>query len=105
MKKLLPILAAILIQGCATNHQPYYAVGVGYKLDETTYYWWDNAMKGNREGNCPLSARLEVGMDAGNFRYGLSHHSQWTTGAPFNNEGEYQKTEVFIDYVKKFNLK
>ena len=54
--------------------------------------------------NDPITARFELGMECvwENVTCGISHHSQFLSGFPFNNNMEYQKTEVFVDY--KFNL-
>lgn len=74
----------------------YAKVGAGYIVDQTRIKWNDG--KGDRS---PISARFELGCERKNTSYGLSHHSQWFEGFPFNNNNEPQKTEVFIDY--KFN--
>ncbi len=74
----------------------YVTVGIGYKLEETSLTFKDGNM------SSPVSARLEMGIKDGNITYGISHHSQWFTGFPFNNDMEYGKTEIFIDY--KFQL-
>lgn len=79
----------------------YLKVGAGYKFSENDSvtlngkdYKIDNAH--------PISARLEMAKECGNVSFGVAHHSQWATGAPFNGKKEYQKTELFIDY--KFSL-
>lgn len=81
----------------------YITIGAGYKFQESklTYtdengelYVWDD----------PYSARFEIGYYYNkNFKFGISHHSQWATGAPFNDGKEYIKTEFFVDYT--FTLK
>lgn len=77
----------------------YLKAGAGYKFDEQTKIRLerDNTKIYEIE-NSPYSARFEAGVECGNLTWGLSHHSQWTTGAPFNATGEYYKTEFFIDY-------
>lgn len=74
----------------------YFNVGVGYKVHETVIRFdgelWED----------PVSARIEVGYQySRNVRFGISHHSQWRTGFPFNgvDDNEYYKTELFIDYT------
>lgn len=82
----------------------YVTIGAGYKFRESelTYkdenneaYTWDD----------PYSARIEIGYYYNkNIKFGISHHSQWATGFPVNDDkNEYSKTEVFIDYT--FTLK
>lgn len=76
----------------------YIKVGAGYKFEET------DLLKDERTGRTmdiisdPYSARIESGVDCGNVTWGIAHHSQWRTGAPFNDKGELSKTELFIDY-------
>lgn len=100
MKYLILVLSLVLA-GCA-GQTPYALVGAGYKISETPMTWHDGNGNKLRNGNDEYSARFELGLDADSFRYGLSHDSNWLNGAPFNGEGEYQKTEVFIDYVYRF---
>ena len=95
MKKLL--LLALLTVGC--SHTPYVKVGTGYKIQETEF---TNLQTGENV-NDKVSARIEMGLEYGAITYGISHHSQWFSGAPFNNNMEYSKTEVFIDYTLRFN--
>ena len=77
----------------------YLKVGAGYKFDEQDKV---RLQKDNSQifeiVNSPYSARFETGIECGKVTWGISHHSQWTTGAPFNDSGEYYKTEFFIDY-------
>ena len=75
----------------------YIKAGTGYKFDEQDSvnlmgvdYKYADVSK--------YSARFETGVQCGNLTWGISHHSQWATGAPFNDTGEYYKTEFFIDY-------
>lgn len=103
MKKLLTIIIAIMLVGCASNGEGQYdycvgyiAVGAAYKFDETPIY-------GANFEQSPISARIEAGNDCGTFCYGVSHHSNWFEGWPVNSADEYGKTEVFVDYVHKFN--
>lgn len=93
------LLLVLLLSGCA-GQSPYYSVGAGYKFDEPTIRFWDDY--GNPRTSHPVSARFELGIDAESFKYGVSHHSQWSDGWPFNNRDEIHKTEVFVDYVYKF---
>jgi hypothetical protein len=100
MRKYL-FLVSLLIGGCA-GQQPYATVGAGYKFDE----FRPNV---KQDGDMyllsdPFSARLEIGIDGGKFQYGISHHSQWFSGKPFNDKLENQKTEVFFDYTHKFSI-
>jgi len=94
MKKLL-LVSLLLLSGC-TSTPTYIKLGAGYKFTESDIKWRDGS------GTNPISARIEVYKENGNVSYGISHHSQWFTGFPFNNNLEYSKTEVFVDY--KFTL-
>ena len=110
MKKLLTLLTAVMITGCA-NQVPYFKVGAGYKVSETEHQYCTNSHSNGFmtvstncvTGNNPISARIQLGVEDGNFRYGIDHHSQWMQGAPVNDDSEYQKTEIFVDYVFKWN--
>lgn len=91
--KLLLISLILLVSGCSTMKNNTYAkVGIGYKFEETAMY-----NKGVLIDD-PYSARFEIGTSVNNFSFGLSHDSQWLSGAPFNDKEEYYKSEVFIDY-------
>lgn len=93
---IIALLSLILLSGCSAT--PYAKVGVGYKIDELELYYDDGS-----SGNEPLSARIEAGFESENISYGVSHHSQWFSGFPFDDKVEYYKTELFVDY--KFELK
>ena len=71
----------------------YFKFGLGYKFNEAEVRW----DKGGAS-NTPVSARFELATQYKNFTFGYSHHSQLASGAPFNNDGEYFKDEIFIDY-------
>ena len=93
------LLLVTLLTGCSSV--PYVKVGAGYKLEESHINWINK--DGNvKNGNHPISARIDVGFDYQNWSYGISHHSQYFAGVPFNNDGEYGKTEVFVDYKYSF---
>jgi len=77
----------------------YFKVGAGYKFHELREFEEIESGKSYRFKDLdPLSARLEFAVDCGSLIYGISHHSQWLTGIPFNNKGEPFKTEFFVDY-------
>lgn len=76
----------------------YLKVGGGYKFEETEMIVDREANRKMEIFSDPYSARIETGVDCGNWSYGISHHSQWRTGFPFNDKGELTKTEFFIDY-------
>lgn len=88
------LVLAMLFSGDANADDkctPVYAkVGAGYKFVEYRYSDFKYVS--------PYSARIEVGVECGNFSFGIAHHSQWATGWPVNNMKEPNKTEVFIDY-------
>lgn len=101
MKLLRTGLLAVTLAGltgCITLGQPYASVGAAYKLSEQQI--WVEA--DGTSMNDPFTARGEIGIEHDNFRYGVSHHSQWLRGKPFDDDIEYHKTEVFIDYVWRF---
>lgn len=91
------VLFAFMGPHAQACEQVYAKVGVGYKVDEARHFYRDGEryMQDNLD---PYSARLELGCRQGNWSYGMSHHSQWRTGWPFNDLGEPHKTEFFIDY-------
>jgi hypothetical protein len=84
------ILITVLLSGCSTT---YLKVGTGYKLRESDIDWRDGSQ------SSPLTARIELFQRSGGITYGVSHHSQWLQGWPFNDDMEYGKTELFIDYT------
>lgn len=93
MKTLL-ILLSLLLSGCSsTKCFTYGKVGAGYKFDEAVIYYNGETL------HDPISARLEIGKQCERWSYGVSHHSQWFNGKPFNNNNEYHKSEIFIDYT------
>lgn len=79
----------------------YLKVGAGYKIAENDKITM-NGKDYEIDHTHPISARFEIAKECGNVSLGVAHHSQWATGAPFNDKKEYHKTEVFIDY--KFSL-
>lgn len=104
---LLLILMAVIFSSTskADCDEIYFKVGTGYKFDEQTKIRLDRDNSRVYEiANSPYSARFETGVECGNLTYGLSHHSQWSTGAPFNKTGEYYKTEIFIDYKFSWSI-
>lgn len=78
----------------------YLTVGAGYKFNEP----YNTIYKGaNKDRMSPISARIEIGYQySKHLRFGVSHHSQWLDGIPFNDTKEYSKTEVFVDYTIYF---
>ncbi len=101
MKYLLMLL---LISGCSSiPESAYLKVGAGYKLQETNLNRIDKGVI-TYNMNDPLTARFELGAECfiPQITCGVTHHSQWLTGKPFNDKDEYSKTEIFIDY--KFKL-
>ena len=93
--KLLAL--ALLISGCTSTSTTYCKIGVGYELHATEITWGDGS-----PNDSDITARFACGIEDGNISYGLFHSSQYLTGRPFNNDSEYEKTELFIDY--KFTL-
>ena len=93
----LTMLLLFMCSACTMTDSPYAKVGVGYKFKETDVRWDDKSV------NHPISARLEVGFEYNNWTYGYSHHSQWLQGFPVDNDYEYSKHEVFVDYTWRFS--
>lgn len=95
------LLVLLLVSGCSSvPESAYLKIGSGYKFQEPDLVWTDSKTGKKNKADNPFSARIEVGMECvwKNVTCGVSHHSQWGQGFPFDNEGEYSKTEVFIDY-------
>lgn len=78
-------------------NEAYVKLGVSYKFNEAEVRWDGGAT------NKPIGARLEIGTKYKNFTFGYSHHSNIQTGFPFNDDKEYFKDELFIDYKVKFS--
>lgn len=103
MLKIITVLVVFAITGCASICDTRYAkIGAGYKFQEKSI------SKKNIDGtyspykSSPISARLEGGCKKNSYLFGVSHHSQWSTGAPFNDDWEYHKTELFVDKEWEF---
>lgn len=94
----LYLLALILLFSCRAKADIYIKIGSGYKLIETDHIVRTTGEKVYFNTGGKLSARIEIGKEHGNWSYGISHHSQWRDGFPFNDKHEPQKTEIFIDY-------
>jgi len=104
MKKLIIFCLFVLSVGVMESYacdEIYFKVGAGYKFEEMKTFNYEGEEHHFTELS-PYSARFELGVQKGNISYGVSHHSQWSTGVPFNNKGEPYKTEVFVDF--KFTL-
>ncbi len=80
-------------------NKTYIKIGAGYKFHEHKIYSTDDMGKKHLIDQ-PVSARIEIGYQLSRrLTVGISHHSQWLSGFPFDNEYEYFKTELFIDYT------
>jgi hypothetical protein len=101
MKKLL-VIAALLLTGCSAIQDPYLKVGAGYKFAETNVAFLVNGKRVVADD--PISARVELGANCiiENVTCGVTHRSQWFSGAPFNNDKEYSVTEFFAEYTYWF---
>ena len=98
LKVLTIAVMMSLATGCSTIKEDIYLkVGAGYKVDQTEIHYRDGST------DHPISARFELGIEDDNITYGISHDSQWFTGWPLNDDMEFQKTEIFIDYKFTFN--
>ena len=104
MLKIITVLMVFAITGCASVCETRYVkVGIGYKFDESdSVDVGDEYEKYDIDNSSPFSARGEAGCKKSSYSFGISHHSQWATGAPFNDDWEYHKTELFIDKEWEF---
>ncbi len=97
MNKIIFILVMVACgDSLAIESDFFVKVGAGYKVDQQQAF----------EAS-PLSARIDAGFDnvlVDGLSMGVSHHSQWMTGFPFNEDKEVFKTEVFIDYTWRWGL-
>jgi len=108
MKAIIIFIGFLVVCACdyasADCDKAYATVGTGYKFDESTkfndgerIYYFDSVSK--------YSARIEIGIVCDeNLRFGVSHHSQWSNGFPFNDAAEPYKTEIFIDYTYYWDI-
>lgn len=97
--KILIFIISIISLDASANYDYYVKIGAGYKLQETRFIIDnDTNEKIYLDFDDPISARIEIGVEHEHISYGISHHSNWFTGYPFNDKGELQKTELFIDY-------
>ena len=94
------IIVCSLLTACSVKPPFQVKIGAGYKLDESDMYGYSSVTP---HDSSALSARLELFQEIDEWSYGVSHHSQWLTGVPFDNEWEYSKTEVFVDYTFTLN--
>ncbi len=96
------LLALLLLTGCSSISQPYVKVGMGYKFAETNVEFIRDGK--STMSDDPISARFEVGANCvmTNVTCGMTHRSQWFSGAPFNDKKEYGVTEFFVEYTYKF---
>jgi hypothetical protein len=101
MKTIIFVISALF--SASSFADIYIKIGSGYKLVETDHIVRTTGEKVYFNTGGKFSARIEIGKESGKWSYGVSHHSQWLSGFPINEDGnEYQKTELFIDY--KFTL-
>jgi hypothetical protein len=73
-------------------------IGAGWIFHEDKTYY------NGRLVDDPLSARISIEYRySKRIKFGISHHSQWLTGFPTNNDKEVFKTELFIDFSFSIN--
>lgn len=95
--RILTLLFALLLTSEAFADEVYVSVGAAYKIDETYIVGFKNT-----QINTTDTAEFEIGVQKENLSYGFRHVSNWSKGWPVNNEDEYIKNELFIEY--RFNL-
>lgn len=86
-------------------NKTYVTIGIGYKFDELRIHFINQNTGEKYNWRDPYSARIEIGYNlTNNVKFGISHHSQWATGFPFNGQkNEYYKTELFVDFTFKLS--
>jgi len=99
----LVVIALSSTTAMASCDKVFAKVGAGYKFDENDKFSV-NGVSYDTDYHSPYSARFEVGVECDTISYGVAHHSQWTEGAPFNDNPEFSKTEIFIDYKFEWSL-
>lgn len=97
IKPLILSLTLLPILSLAECNEIYLKTGAGYKFEETKNFKNAQGTKFFIDSE-PISARLELGLECEAITFGVSHHSQWLQGWPVDDRGEYNKTEIFIDY-------
>lgn len=75
---------------------PYIYIGTALKINEPDTFDI-NGIKVEMDFGSKMAAVFEAGFESDSgWKFGYSHHSQWTSGPPFNNENEYYKDSIFI---------
>jgi len=116
IKVLLLVLIPFQVLAC----DKYLKIGAGYKFSEASSLmtvsqpveifggkYMTEPEEVSLDFGSKISARAEFGCklatsEKTSMIYGLSHHSQYLSGAPLNNDLEYYKTELFIDFQIDF---
>lgn len=102
MALILAAFAMLYAASTKACDEVYLKVGAGYQFLRTDSLITEDGSRHKLTHTSPISARIELGLQKGNLSYGIAHHSNWLSGWPVNNEPEFDKTEVFMDY--KFTL-
>ncbi len=92
------LIGLILSFSCSSKADIYIKIGSGYKLIENDHIVRTTGERVYYDTGGKISARIEIGVEKGSWSYGVSHHSQWEAGFPFNDRDEPHKTEIFVDY-------
>jgi hypothetical protein len=102
--KIVTLVVLTLLVGCTACDIPYVKVGAGYKIDETDdVKFKDTGETWKVDKSSPISARIDAGYHCKKgVTMGISHHSQWLSGSPFNDNWEHHKTELFVDKEWQF---
>lgn len=75
-------------------------IGVAKKLHETRVYVDHVLVEDALTARLALFYRFnDVLFKGDSLDLGADHHSQYSENAPFNDRGEYAKTEIFVDYT------
>ena len=108
MRKLLLLIALMLTAHTLEAKDkvvPFVSIGAGYKITEKL----EIRCYGSAAKDCgkyklikshPITARFDAGIEYNNWKFGVTHHSQYFQGPPLESlNTEYAKNEIYVDYV------
>lgn len=95
---LVFILGVLTGVDAMASDEFYFKVGTSYKVESSGVATLEGQKYKFEDRGSPIGARFELGKRAGKVSYGVSHFSQWDEGWPTNNDKEFSRTELFIDY-------
>lgn len=94
--KIVIVLLALLLTGCASAPGVYLDVGAGYQIDSETDYWLQTTQSWQCSKN--IAAHIEVGYEWDNgTSLGLNHQSWWLCGSGLNNDPEVYSNQILLN--------